>query len=130
MNFFAAGGEDGFGSPGKLAVLDMPGYGKGSREERGPDINKYLSGRRQYVIQTPVPEMCKETKELQVVKRAFPLVNALHGLILFPKGKSSVDLIERHSPDLHRICDELKTKIQPGERDGLEGLSEIVTSTS
>ena len=50
MNFFAIGGEDGHGSPGKLAVLDMPGYGKGSREEWGAEIMKYLVGRRQYEI--------------------------------------------------------------------------------
>ena len=50
MNFFAVGGEDGHGSPGKLAVLDMPGYGKGSREEWGPEIMKYLVGRKQYAI--------------------------------------------------------------------------------
>lgn len=49
MNFFAVGGEDGRGSPGKLAVLDMPGYGKGSRQEWGPEIMKYLIGRKQYV---------------------------------------------------------------------------------
>ncbi len=48
MNFFAIGGEDGRGSPGKLAVLDMPGYGKGSREEWGSEIMKYLVGRKQY----------------------------------------------------------------------------------
>lgn len=48
MNFFAVGGEDGHGSPGRLAVLDMPGYGKGSREEWGPEIMKYLVGRKQY----------------------------------------------------------------------------------
>lgn len=48
MNFFAVGGEDGHGSPGRLAVLDMPGYGKGSREEWGPEIMKYLIGRKQY----------------------------------------------------------------------------------
>ena len=48
MNFFAVGGEDGHGSPGKLAVLDMPGYGKGSREEWGAEIMKYLIGRKQY----------------------------------------------------------------------------------
>ena len=48
MNFFAVGGEDGVGSPGRLAVLDMPGYGKGSREEWGPEIMKYLIGRKQY----------------------------------------------------------------------------------
>ena len=47
MNFFAVGGEDGPGKPGKLTVLDMPGYGKGSREEWGPEIMKYLAGRRQ-----------------------------------------------------------------------------------
>lgn len=47
MNFFAVGGEDAIGNPGKLAVLDMPGYGKGSREEWGPEIMKYLIGRKQ-----------------------------------------------------------------------------------
>ena len=47
MNFFAVGGGDGPGKPGKLTVLDMPGYGKGSREEWGPEIMKYLTGRRQ-----------------------------------------------------------------------------------
>ena len=47
MNFFAVGGEDGIGNPGRLAVLDMPGYGKGSREEWGPEIMKYLIGRKQ-----------------------------------------------------------------------------------
>ncbi len=48
MNFFAVGGEDGYGNPGRLAVLDMPGYGKGSREEWGTEIMKYLVGRKQY----------------------------------------------------------------------------------
>ena len=48
MNFFAVGGEDGVGNPGKLMVLDMPGYGKGSREEWGKEIEKYLVGRKQY----------------------------------------------------------------------------------
>ena len=52
MNFFAVGGEDGHGNLGKLAVLDMPGYGKGSQEEWGPEIMKYLVGRKQYAIAT------------------------------------------------------------------------------
>ncbi len=47
MNFFAVGGPDGVGSPGKIVLLDMPGYGKGSRKEWGPEIMKYLVGRRQ-----------------------------------------------------------------------------------
>lgn len=48
MNFFAVGGEDQTGNPGKVVILDMPGYGEGSREEWGPEIMKYLIGRRQY----------------------------------------------------------------------------------
>ena len=52
MNVFAVGGEDGHGNPGKLAVLDMPGYGKGSREEWGPEIMKYLVNRKQYAVAT------------------------------------------------------------------------------
>ncbi len=49
MNFFAVGGADQAGNPGKLVVLDMPGYGHGSREEWGLEIMKYLVGRKQYV---------------------------------------------------------------------------------
>ena len=47
MNFFAVGGEDGMGNPGKIVLLDMPGYGKGSRAEWGKEIMKYLVGRKQ-----------------------------------------------------------------------------------
>lgn len=48
MNFFAVGGEEQTGNPGKVVVLDLPGYGEGSREEWGLEIMKYLIGRRQY----------------------------------------------------------------------------------
>ena len=48
MNFFAVGGEDQTGNPGKVVILDMPGYGEGSREEWGEEIMKYLIKRRQY----------------------------------------------------------------------------------
>lgn len=49
MNFFAVGGEDEQGNPGRLTVLDMPGYGHKSRAEWGQEIMKYLVGRKQYV---------------------------------------------------------------------------------
>lgn len=45
----------------KLTVLDMPGYGHGSRDEWGEEIIKYLTTRRQ-------------------LRRAFLLVNPAHGL--------------------------------------------------
>lgn len=47
MNFFAVGGPDETGSPGRIVILDMPGYGKGSRAEWGTEITKYLLGRKQ-----------------------------------------------------------------------------------
>ena len=47
MNFFAVGGEDEQGNPGRLMLLDMPGYGHRSRAEWGDEIMKYLVGRRQ-----------------------------------------------------------------------------------
>ena len=50
MNGFAVGGQDGVGNEGRVTVLDMPGYGFGSRDEWGPEIVKYLVGRREYVI--------------------------------------------------------------------------------
>lgn len=66
MNFFAAGGEDGGGSPGKLAVLDMPGYGKGSREEWGPEIMKYLVGRKQYEIAVEIRKQSLSADNVQI----------------------------------------------------------------
>ena len=48
MNGFAVGGQDRMGNPGRLTVLDMPGYGKGSREEWGKEIVKYLAKRKEY----------------------------------------------------------------------------------
>lgn len=50
MNFFAVGGEDEQGNPGRLTVLDMPGYGHKSRAEWGDEIMKYLIGRKQYAF--------------------------------------------------------------------------------
>ena len=91
------------------------------------------------------------------LRRAFLLVDALHGLkrsdeellslfrqhaishqiilskvdrILFPKGNPSAARLERNLPKLGRICENLKTKVQPGIRDGPEALGEIVTCSS
>jgi GTP-binding protein len=47
MNAFGVGDEDGRGNEARVVVLDMPGYGKGSREEWGREILKYLVGRRE-----------------------------------------------------------------------------------
>lgn len=58
MNAFGVGGEqvdigartEKWKSLGRggVVVVDMPGYGKGSREEWGKEILKYVEGRKQY----------------------------------------------------------------------------------
>lgn len=45
MNAFGIGGTK--GGQSKIVLLDMPGYGKASREEWGTEILKYLKGRKQ-----------------------------------------------------------------------------------
>ena len=53
------GDEEGYGEHAKwigkggLVVLDMPGYGKSSRDEWGKEIVKYLTERKQYVCSYP-----------------------------------------------------------------------------
>jgi len=60
MNAFSVGSDDNNGNK-RLVVLDMPGYGKGGRQEWGFQILKYLEKRKQ-------------------LKRAFLLVDSEHGL--------------------------------------------------
>ncbi|EYE91026.1 translation initiation/elongation factor MRX8 [Aspergillus ruber CBS 135680] len=59
MNAFGIGGTK--GGENKIVLLDMPGYGKGSRTGWGVEIMKYLQGRRQ-------------------LRRAFVLIDSDHGL--------------------------------------------------
>jgi GTP-binding protein len=59
MNAFGIGGTK--GGESKIVLLDMPGYGKASREEWGVEIMKYLSERRQ-------------------LRRTFLLIDAVHGV--------------------------------------------------
>ena len=91
------------------------------------------------------------------LRRAFLLVDALHGLkrsdeeiilmfrqnaishqiilskvdrILFRKSRPSSASMERNSPSLDFICEQLKGKIQPGNGDGPEALGEIITCSA
>ena len=151
MNFFAVGGEDHVGNPGRLALLDMPGYGKGSREEWGKEIMKYLIGRKQSghpILFDGIKALTKHR-----LRRAFLLVNAQHGLkltdeeilsqfrqhgiahqvilskvdrILSSKKRITVEHVEKNIHALDAICADMRAKIQPGKADGPEALGELV----
>ncbi|KAI9699989.1 MAG: GTP-binding protein [Candelina mexicana] len=88
MNAFGVGGVNdagglGGGFGGGLVVLDMPGYGKGGREEWGKEILKYLVGRRQYVTHFPAGKLStakSSGKSAKLLRRAFLLIDAVHGI--------------------------------------------------
>ena len=50
--------------------------------------------------------------------------------ILFRKSRPSLARMERYSPELDRICEQVKGKIQPGNGDGPEALGEILTCSA
>lgn len=157
MNFFAVGGKDNVGNPGKIVVLDMPGYGKGSREEWGPEIMKYLTGRKQCVYLSSSP-FCLLRFYTARLRRAFLLVDPLHGLkrsdeellaqfrknaishqvilskvdriLLRGRGTHTESKLERNSANLREIYEQLRKSIQPGNFDGPEALGEIISCSA
>ena len=137
MNGFAVGGKDSAGNPGKITVLDMPGYGKGSREEWGDDISKYLAARKE-------------------LKRAFVLVDSLHGLkksdeqmlqmlryqgvphqvvlskvdrVLSKGGTAPEEEPECKNAYLESLFSDLRTKIQP-KNDGPPAFGQLLACSS
>ncbi|MCJ1401510.1 GTP-binding protein [Xylographa trunciseda] len=140
MNGFAVGGPDWMGHQGRLTVLDMPGYGHGSREEWGGEIVKYLVKRRE-------------------LRRAFLLVDPLHGLkesdelilalfrhnaiphqvvlskvdrILLPSSRSNSiteEKLAENIVELQRIVEKIWIQIQP-KNDGPPALGEILTCSA
>lgn len=157
MNFFAVGGEDQTGNPGKVVVLDMPGYGEGSREEWGPEIMKYLIGRRQY-DHIFLFVWSLTAKKMERLRRAFLLVDVRHGLkssdevllaelrrnavshqiilskvdkILIPGPKTpSRSRLYENARKLDEIYKNIRAKIQPGRSDGPEALGEIISCSA
>ena len=47
MAGYAVGGQQSDGKKGKLVLMDMPGYGQGSRPEWGKEIGRYLASRKE-----------------------------------------------------------------------------------
>ncbi|CAO1604597.1 hypothetical protein XANCAGTX0491_008142 [Xanthoria calcicola] len=139
MNFFAVGGEDEQGNPGRLTVLDMPGYGHKSRAEWGEEIMKYLIGRKQLV-------------------RAFVLIDSMHGVkrsdesllqalrenaishqvvlskvdrILFPKGRDAThQMLLRNATALQQTAGSIRAKLDAMNVPGPKPLGEILACST
>ncbi|KAI9851295.1 MAG: hypothetical protein M1838_004031 [Thelocarpon superellum] len=125
---------------GRLIVLDMPGYGRASREEWGSEIIKYLVGRSQ-------------------LRRAFLLVDARHGpketdlhllsilrthaiphqvvlskvdRVLFPQHPRfpSPAKLQWHLTQLQTSLHELRPLLQPSPASGPPALGEILSCSA
>ncbi|KAK4502388.1 hypothetical protein PRZ48_005813 [Zasmidium cellare] len=99
MNGFGVGGEgkskDGSFGRGGVVVVDMPGYGSGSREDWGTEIMKYIENRKQlrrtYVLVDSEHGLKKTDLALLMHFRrqgvAYQVVLSKVDKILFPKSK-------------------------------------------
>jgi GTP-binding protein len=138
MNAFAVGGEE-FNGKNRIVVLDMPGYGKGGREEWGREILKYLSQRKQ-------------------LRMAFLLIDAAHGVktsdqqllalfrqqdiphqiilskvdrVLFPNSRlPSQGALEARFSALRRTFEDVKESIQPEDAEESAAVGEIIACSS
>ncbi|KAI9806053.1 MAG: GTP-binding protein [Piccolia ochrophora] len=133
MNAFDVGSN-------RLTVLDMPGYGAGSRPEWGEEIVKYLRERKQ-------------------LRRAFLLISTLHGVkrtdaellalfrahgvphqiilskvdeLLAPHATRppSQEAFERNLAKLRVVFDTLREAVQPRDQRGPSALGEIVSCSA
>ncbi|KAI9789274.1 MAG: hypothetical protein M1816_006283 [Peltula sp. TS41687] len=124
---------------GSLVVLDMPGYGKGSRAEWGDEILKYLSERK-------------------ALRRAFLLIDAKHGVkstdaqlltifrenaiphqillskvdrILFASGRTpSPRVLRTNFAQLRRHMAAMREKVQPAGDPNPPALGEILSCSA
>ncbi|KAL7269977.1 hypothetical protein RUND412_007329 [Rhizina undulata] len=109
----------------KLIILDMPGYGHGSREEWGTQIMKYLRSRKQF-------------------RRAFVLIDAKHGVkpadmmllehlgtegISYQIVLSKVDRLNPHDGSLRKVFEDIKYLMETGLA-GVSGLGEILATAA
>ena len=120
---------------GGLVVVDMPGYGSGSREEWGKEVLKYLERRKQ-------------------LRRTFVLVDAEHGLkksdleilvhlrrsgvghqvvlskvdkLLWSGSKApSAGKLELKTGALRKICKEVGSKVDAEAGDGRSAITDIL----
>ncbi|KAI9867790.1 MAG: hypothetical protein M1813_007612 [Trichoglossum hirsutum] len=128
---------------GRLVVLDMPGYGKGSHEEWGTEILKYLTSRKQ-------------------LRRAFLLIDTLHGpkhsdkhllrilqenriphqvilskvdRLLLPKGSNkppSESALEQSFSQLRRTMEDIRglVDVRGGDEHGREARGEVLSCSA
>jgi len=123
---------------GGLVVLDMPGYGKASRNEWGTEIEKYLVGRKQlrrtFVLIDGEHGVKRSDIELLEILRfngiTHQIVLSKIDKVLLPSGKATIDAMNRNLGKLQGIFEEVKRKIMAKERRGVAALNDMLTTSA
>ncbi|KAL9046951.1 MAG: hypothetical protein Q9214_000350 [Letrouitia sp. 1 TL-2023] len=135
LNFFAVGGEDSQGNPGKVTIIDMPGYGYGSHADWGEEIMKYLVGRKQLVrafVLIDAHHGCKRSDQtlLTALRQnavSHQVVASKIDRVLFPGRKQhSERLLSTNSPYLLRKFEEIQEQLNLIESEGPRPLGELI----
>lgn len=139
MNAFGIGGTK--GGESKIVLLDMPGYGKGSRPEWGIEIMKYLQRRRQlcraFVLVDSLYGLKKTDHELLTLFRnhAIPhqvILSKVDRVLAKSDKKLRTGASAVNIASLQNRLESLKSIIQPDptQQEGPGALGEILTCSS
>ncbi|BCS01499.1 translation initiation/elongation factor MRX8 [Aspergillus luchuensis] len=138
MNAFGIGGTK--GGESKVVLLDMPGYGKGSRSEWGNEIMKYLKNRKQLrrtFILIDGQHGIKHSDEgiLELFRHyAIPhqiIVSKVDNIMAARTSQLATGVTEERLLQTQKKIQELRPIIQPVGRDeGPGALGEILTCSS
>lgn len=119
---------------GGLVVMDMPGYGMGSREEWGKEVLKYLETRRQ-LRRTFVLVDCDhglKTTDLEIVTHLrangipFHVVLSKVDKILYPTPKMPGPIaISNRLKKLGLVTEQIREKLNAAAGDGRDGVGDI-----
>ena len=124
---------------GRLVVLDMPGYGRGSHAEWGAEVLKYLAGRRQLrralvLVDAAHGVKASDSQLLGLLRaHAVPhqLVLAKADRLLFPTARTpSPAAVTAGLAELRAALERVREAAQPGHERGPPALGEILACSS
>ncbi|KAB8337268.1 hypothetical protein FH972_021570 [Carpinus fangiana] len=123
---------------GGIVVLDMPGYGKGSREEWGREVLKYLKARQQlrrtFVLIDAEHGPKTTDEDLLLMLRQEGIVHQIIltkiDKVLFPNNKQTPESLTRNMPKLEALADEMRELAMPRSERGLKALGDVLMCSS
>jgi GTP-binding protein len=138
MNAFAVGGKEDNGR-NRLVVMDMPGYGKGGREEWGRQIMKYLEKRKQlkgtFVLIDSEHGVKKTDEQLLALIKALGIpyqiiLSKADKIVYQSQGSPRTEAMDLQLSELRRTMESMKEWVQPNSEDDGGAVGEVIACSS